>query len=465
MLASGRFFQLPRRLGGHIAAGKRRHLLPSNLPAVDFDERMAPQQDDQVALVWQMILEKKGFAHISLLPYSNEKRNEKEFRKIFTESSLPESTDNSSQPHPESIPTDSGNSRKVIPESVLRYERQLRKAQHAKKAGATLHLNDLKVVYDDDYIVVVNKPAGVLTVPGINSNSSILDLVHAAYGQDCPDPATMIVHRLDMDTSGIVLFGRQPDTTKRLHEIFRDRHVVKEYEALTVGIFPEGIESGSIDLPLQRDHAHPPFMRVATPQSEAAAYAAVDDLQSHGWKKIVRKAPKPSQTEFAVLERRQRNIIQRSTADHDPSDNDSTKTANGLPYTRLRLWPRTGRTHQLRVHCAALGFPIVGDPTYGLYGEAHPGGGLDQVTAMIVQRQSISNNPQGSKKLLVPENEAFQIPNLPSLETLEAWTRYYPLNGGPDYPMCLHAARLAFEHPVTRERMDFRVKPSFLETE
>jgi len=463
MLASGRFFHIPKRLGGHIAAicaDNRRQLLLSTIRGY-FDEGMAHQQDDQIALVWQMNLKKKSFYHISLLPRSSVKGTEKK----FCESSLPESTDTSSQQHPQNIPPDSGNSRNVIPESVLQYERQLRKAQHAKKAGATLHLNDLKVIYDDEHIVVVNKPAGVLTVPGINSNCSILDLVHAVYGKDCPDPATMIVHRLDMDTSGIVIFGRKPETTKRLHDIFRDRRVVKEYEALVIGMFPESIESGSIDLPLQRDHAHPPFMRVATPQSEAAAYAAVDDLRSHGWKKIVRKAPKPSQTEFTVLERRQNIIISRLTADHDPPDNDSTKTANVLPYTRLRLWPRTGRTHQLRVHCAALGFPIVGDPTYGLYGEAHPRGGLDQVTAMIVQNETICNNEQVGEKLSHLENQSIEIHNPPSLETLQAWTRCYPPNGGPNFPMCLHAARLAFEHPATRERMDFRAEPSFLKTE
>ena len=83
----------------------------------------------------------------------------------------------------------------------------------------------------------------------------------------------MLVHRLDMDTSGLVVFGRTAAVTKTLHRVFRDRNVEKEYQAMVMGSLP--IDSGLIDLPLQRDHRHPPFMRVSTLESERAAIKAL----------------------------------------------------------------------------------------------------------------------------------------------------------------------------------------------
>lgn len=91
------------------------------------------------------------------------------------------------------------------PASVLVYERQMRKAQHAKKVGMAVNSKDLQVVYVDQYIVVVNKPPGLLTVPGINVNPSLLDLVYQQYGNGVGDPQTMIVHRLDMGTTLIAV--------------------------------------------------------------------------------------------------------------------------------------------------------------------------------------------------------------------------------------------------------------------
>lgn len=238
-----------------------------------------------------------------------------------------------------------------IPESVLLYERQLRKAQHAKKVGHALKLEDLHVVHVDEHIVVVNKPPGVLTVPGINANPSLLDLVYETYGDKMDDPQKMIVHRLDMDTSGLVIFARSPDMTKQLHAMFRDQLVSKQYECLVMGrlTLPHFSSSSRIhptaaavspsrlhiNLPLQRDHENPPFMRVSTPHSEAAAMACVDELQKHGWKKLVRKRPKPSQTVATIVEHGIRL---------------DTSGGGQLPFTRLRLEPITGRTHQLRVH-------------------------------------------------------------------------------------------------------------------
>lgn len=211
----------------------------------------------------------------------------------------------------------------------------------------------------------------------------------------------------------------------------------------------------TIDLPLQRDHEHPPFMRVSTPHSEQAAIACVADLQKHGWKKLVRKRPKSSQTAVTVVERE--------------SSNDGA-----LPYTRLRLEPITGRTHQLRVHwyvaravadvachsylltlaflSAALGFPIVGDPTYSLYGEGAPNGGLQSL-----QSYRVDSDADGSIIAAIASRSAVPVSRCP-IEIQKAWTTEHAPN---DKPMCLHAAVLQLKHPETGKPFRWEVRPQF----
>jgi tRNA pseudouridine32 synthase / 23S rRNA pseudouridine746 synthase len=292
-----------------------------------------------VALVWERSVTTRNTIPVPCIKVS--------LQPIEGEETVVELSESNSPPNVESETEDSTS----IPDSVLLYERQMRKAQHAKKTGQLLP-EELQVIYVDEWIVVVNKPAGVLTVPGINNHPSLLDRVHALYGEQMTDPANMIVHRLDMDTSGLVIFARSVEVSKQMHAIFRDREVVKEYECLVVGHLrlpkwtkddqdneddssSRTINSILIDLPLQRDHEHPPFMRVSTPQSEAAAMACVDQLQKHGWKKILRKSAKPSQSLVTIVE---------------VGTQESVTIKKVLPFTRLRLEPITGRTHQLRVH-------------------------------------------------------------------------------------------------------------------
>ena len=343
---------------------------------------------------------------------------------------------------------------------ALQYERQRRKVQHAQKVGRPLPNDDddddttpgaafltRNTVHVDEALVIVNKPSGILTSPGINHHPSLLDAVHAMYGGDLL-PAQMILHRLDMDTSGLVAFGRTLTATRSLHACFRDKTVTKEYQAVVAGHWPSGIDKGIIDLPLQRDHAHPPFMRVSTPQSESNAARTLEQLKSRGPTRLVHKRPKPSITSFTVMKRYM----------------DATTQ---LPVTRLLLQPHTGRTHQLRVHCAALGFPIVGDPAYGYRGEAHPGGGLDgddgnnaHVPAFVVptkeEEDDTTRNDNADAEAAAPKHWEV-APRCPE-SVLAQWDAAHPPN---DRPMCLHASYLALTHPTTGNLVEFRSEPPF----
>lgn len=364
-----------------------------------------------------------------------------------TSSSIPNSTKSSEKVDP---PTTK------IPDTVLQFQRQLRKTQAAKRASTPLLKSQLQIIHDDKHIVVVNKPSGVLTVPGINSNPSMLTLLHEEYHANL-DPEMkrehMIVHRLDMDTSGVVIYAKTRQSMSNLQASFREREVEKCYEALVCGHINLAISKGMIDLPLQRDHRFPPFMRVATPRSEREAKEVVKDLKNAGWKKIVKKNAKPSQTLFEVLEREYvcADITVATTADDNVDENGNRnggveesstssssqgkrKKKERFPVTRVKLTPVTGRTHQLRVHCAAIGHPILGDPTYGIYGEAAPNGGFenDILDELIEDRASVD---------------------------LQLSLDQYAKDVGQ--VMCLHARQLQVKHPVTGERMVFEQPPAF----
>ena len=172
----------------------------------------------------------------------------------------------------------------------------------------------LAIVYFDASLLVVNKPAGLLSVPGRGEEKQdcLTRRVQAAY------PEALIVHRLDMATSGLLVLARGKAMQRRLSTQFANRQVDKRYVAVVNGLPP--LASGEIDLPLAADWPNRPRQKV-------------DPL-----------AGKPSRTRYQVLS-------------HDPVANT----------TRLALWPDTGRTHQLRVHLLAIGHPIVGD---GLYAQA-----------------------------------------------------------------------------------------------
>ena len=191
----------------------------------------------------------------------------------------------------------------------------------------------VRIVYADDALIAVEKPAGLLSVPGRGEGKR--DCVCARVQAEHPD--ALVVHRLDMATSGLLLMARGAEAQRRLGIAFARREVRKRYVAVVHGSPPS--EHGEIDLPLQVDWPNRPRQKV--------------DLQ-HG---------RPCLTRYRVL---CVDAAQRRS--------------------RLALEPVTGRSHQLRVHLQAIGHPIVGDELYGSADErlllhacelafAHPFGG------------------------------------------------------------------------------------------
>jgi len=205
--------------------------------------------------------------------------------------------------------------------------------------------SQLDIVYEDDYLIVVNKPSGLLSVPGININDSVYSRLKRLWTGTEP----LIIHRLDMATSGLLVVAKKAEAHKLIQQQFLKRTVNKRYTALLSKNI-EGNE-GEISLPLRGDFYNRPLQLVCF---------------EHGKKSVTR---------WQVVDRQSNQ-------------------------TRIYFWPLTGRTHQLRMHAAhqlGLNAPIVGDDLYG--------------TA--------------------------------------------------DKRLCLHAAFLSFDHPLTHERISFEVVEDF----
>ena len=176
----------------------------------------------------------------------------------------------------------------------------------------------LETVYEDEYLLVVNKPAGMLSVPGKTGQASVLSILQERYPEAT---GPLLVHRLDMATSGLLLAAKDKDTHALLQKQFEGRTVKKRYIALLDGLVTGKEPKGFIRLPLRPDFDNRPLQMVCF---------------EYG---------KPAVTRYEILG----HVIQS-------------------PYTHIALYPETGRTHQLRVHAAhpdGLNCPIVGDPLYG----------------------------------------------------------------------------------------------------
>ncbi|WP_353273553.1 RluA family pseudouridine synthase [Wolbachia endosymbiont (group A) of Agelastica alni] len=168
------------------------------------------------------------------------------------------------------------------------------------------------ILYEDEYILAINKPAGVIVQGGVKVKISISDLLD----QIREGETFKIVHRLDRDTSGVIIFARNANVARYLMEEFKGRRVKKTYLALTSGIPSK--DSGTIDYPLAKKYIS-------------------------GQEKVVvdENSPQNATTHFSIIAKFKHNVAY------------------------LKLQPITGRTHQLRAHLAHINCPILGDGKYG----------------------------------------------------------------------------------------------------
>ena len=194
----------------------------------------------------------------------------------------------------------------------------------------------LEVIHADHEILVVNKPSGLLSVPGKGEHLAdcLITRVQAVF------PEALLVHRLDRDTSGVMVFAMSAPAQRHLGLQFEKRQVRKSYIAELFGELSP--KSGTVDLPLIVDWPNRPLQKVD---------------HDNG---------RPAQTDWKVL-----------------------RTKDGR--TRVRLYPKTGRSHQLRVHMLALGHPIMGDPFYA-QGEA-----LDAPRLMLHAEELRLRHPDGGR--------------------------------------------------------------------
>jgi 23S rRNA pseudouridine1911/1915/1917 synthase len=228
---------------------------------------------------------------------------------------------------------------------------EIEPASLAVPAGVEPEPIALDVLYEDEHLLVINKPPGLVVhpAPGNWRGTLVSALLHHWHGpRPGLDPARPgIVHRLDKDTSGVLVIAKDPETLAALGNQFRRREVEKQYVAFVWGRL--GMQRGTISESIGRNPAQRTRM-------------------------AVRRGGREAVTTFEVIERFDE-------------------------VTMVRLFPRTGRTHQLRVHLAAIGHPIVGDAVYG--------GARRGRAEVLMQRQA------------------------------------------------LHAKQIAFRHPATGERMRF----------
>lgn len=185
--------------------------------------------------------------------------------------------------------------------------------------------DELEVLYEDDYLMIVNKPHGMLSVPGKNDQPNVYDYLCLKYPEMT---GPLLVHRLDMDTSGLLLVAKHKDIHTQLQQLFETRKIKKQYIAFLDGELSSQVPSrGYIRLPIRPDYLNRP-------------YQLVDETNG-----------KPAITRYEVIDVINLDIEGKTR-----------------PVTRIKYFPETGRTHQLRVHSAhslGMNLPILGDPLYG----------------------------------------------------------------------------------------------------
>jgi tRNA pseudouridine32 synthase/23S rRNA pseudouridine746 synthase len=202
-------------------------------------------------------------------------------------------------------------------------------------------------IHTDDRFIVIDKPSGLLSVPGIGPEKA--DCLVSRLQE--PFPGCRIVHRLDRDTSGIMVLARDAEAHRHLSIQFQDRLVQKVYQAVVAGSVNE--PSGQIDLPIAKDRDNAPRQKID---------------HEHG---------RSAQTDWTVLSR----------------DDDRT---------RLELRPLTGRSHQLRLHLLEIGHPILGDDLYA------PPDALAAADRLLLHATNLSfTHPESGQTLAFESNCPF----------------------------------------------------------
>ncbi|OEU07845.1 pseudouridine synthase [Fragilariopsis cylindrus CCMP1102] len=278
-----------------------------------------------------------------------------------------------------------GGKKRISGEEIrIRNLQQLDKLRIRDRQSKKISGDELKIIFEDKWLICVDKPSGVLCVPSEEDIPTLAQTVFETVNHRQSSLDRMVVHRLGMDTSGLVIFAKTMKILRELNTLFRTRKIVRKYEVLVCGHISD--DTGTINLPIMRDYHQRALLNF--------------DGKIVG-KKLL-EAPKASQTKYEVIGR-------------------ETFLDTDLPVTRLLLTSITGRTHQLNVHMAAFGHPIVGDRVYGLDGDALPNGGLDY-------SESLSDNTSSA-----------------SIELQRAIGTAATTAG---CNMCAHAKFLSFNHPM-----------------
>ena len=190
----------------------------------------------------------------------------------------------------------------------------------------------LNIVYEDDDILVINKPRDLVVHPGAgNPDGTVLNALLHYYPPIADVPRAGIVHRLDKDTTGLMVVAKTVPAQTHLVEALQRREITREYEAIAIGIMTKG---GTVDEPIAR---HP----------SKRTHMAVHPMG------------KPAVTHYRIMERFR-------------------------AHTRLRLRLESGRTHQIRVHMAYISHPLIGDPLYG--GRPRPPKGASEEFMQVLRR-------------------------------------------------------------------------------
>ncbi len=255
----------------------------------------------------------------------------------------------------------------VKPRYAVQASDQISALQIDEKKQASLAKTDisLPILYEDRYIVVINKPAGIVVHPG---HGVVSDTVVQWFAQRFPESVSVgdpqrpgVVHRLDKDTSGVLVLARDQQTFENLKDQFKKHRVRKEYMALVFGV--PGESKGRITRPLARSKRNP-LRRTVDPEGKEAITE---------WKK--------------------------------------EESFQGK-YALLRVFPMTGRMHQIRVHLHFLGFPIVGDALYTFKRQRSPQG----VTHHLLHAEKLTVMlPGGKRKTFLaplPDDFANTLSNL-----------------------------------------------------